>query len=177
MNISSSRFIERVQSNKRFKRLVDMFDKGRFAVDDADALKEIETLHKTRVSRSLQPKDVLTSFQQNTVTMSMQNMAFRSRLVEIKMRFFKLHRSLNEHIDAMRDYLATRYSVEFKREFGTVDARRKALNYLMEDFSKKSAGFQTVMEMADLVINDIDQAAWGIKAVINVMELTARIEK
>lgn len=177
MNLSSSKFIEKVHNNKRFKRLVEMFEQGRFAVDDTAALKEIESLHKTRASRSLQPNDVLTSFQRNTITMSMQNMAFRSRLVEIKMRFFKLHRALDEHIDAMRNYLVTRYTVEFKREFGTVDARRKALDFIMEDFSKKSASFQTVTEMADLVIADIDQTAWGIKAIISAMELTARIEK
>lgn len=171
---TSSLFIRRVQRNKKFKRLIEMRKKGLFAVDHEKAIKEIRQLHTTRIMRTLTPKTVMQNFQHKATEISLQNSAFRSRIAELKMDFFKLRAQLVKHIKAMRNYLSSRYSSELRREFTTLDARKKVLDYMMKDFDDIADDFQLVVDIADIVIEDIDKAYWSIRAVIDVMEIASK---
>jgi hypothetical protein len=90
------------------------------------------------------------------------------------MDFFKLRAQLVKHIKAMRNYLSSRYSSELRREFTTLDARKKVLDYMMKDFDDIADDFQLVVDIADIVIEDIDKAYWSIRAVIDVMEIASK---
>lgn len=174
MSVKHSFFFKTVLKNKRYRRLLEMKDNGMFAVDHEKAITEIQSLHSRRSMRTLTSKTLLSSFQNSAVDVSLENAAFRSRIVEIKMKFFRLGRSLERHLAKMRNYLASRYASQLKSEFSTVEARKKALDYLLEDFNSISTDFQLVVELADFVIEDIDKAAWSIKAIIEAMALAAR---
>jgi len=174
MSVKNSFFFKSVKNNKRYKRLIEMREKGMFAVDHERAIKEIESLHLTRNMRTLTVKTLLSSFQHSAIDITLQNSAFRSRVVEIKMKFFKLNRALERHLAKMRNYLASRYASQLKTEFSTMESRKKALDYLLEDFNSISNNFTVVVELADFVIDDIDKAGWSVKAIIEAMAIAAK---
>ncbi len=174
MSVANSIFIRKVKKNKRYLRLLKMKDSGLFALDTKADIKKIEDMHATRKMRTLNVKDVLQNFQHNTIEISYQNAGFRSNISSIKFKYYKIAHSLDKHINALSDYIASKYASQLSSEFKTVGAREKALNYILEDFKTILHDFRLVISLADFIIEDLDKAGWSINATIEVMKLTAK---
>lgn len=171
--MQNNEFLTRVAKNKKFKRLVEMRENGLFAEDTAKYIKELETLHATRKMRHLKTRELLQSFSHEATDISLQNSSFRSRAVEIKKKFYKLSSLLEEHLTNMKNYLATYYAETLSSCYRTQEMKKKALDYVLSDFERLSARYKLVSELSDLVIDDIDQAGWTIKNIIEVQKMVA----
>lgn len=171
MSVSTSFFLKRVKSNKRYKRLVTMMEKGVFSVNYMADKEEVLNMLKVRKTRTISTSDMLANFQKKMIDISLQSAAFRSRLVEIRLQYFELSENLKEHIDNMKNYLATKYAGQLKNEFATVKARSDALDHVMEDFQKAVTRFEIIMSFCDQVIADIDSSSWWAQRMVSAMEL------
>jgi len=175
---SSQRFNEAVKKNKKLRKMRGMLERGAYAIDITQVIRELESLHSTRKFRSYEVKEVVSSMQKKLMEATVENSSFRSRCVELKMRCFKVSRLLEEHLGIMRDYLATKYADVLRNEFNTIKDRNAAVNTVLTDFTRLQHKLETAIKLADMVINDMDQAYWSIQLVERTMELNlARKER
>jgi hypothetical protein len=172
-----SLFLRKVERNKRIRRLRRMFNTGAYAVDSGKMLRELETLHATRKFRSYELKAVLQSAQRLLMDASLQNSAYRSRAVEIKMTCFKVDALLEEHLKSATSYLLTKFADILRQEHTTIKGREDAVRYVLEDFHSLRHRLRTVMTMADLLISDLDSTAWSIKGTVDVMQMAFQKER
>lgn len=167
----SSRFFEAVGRNKRIRRMHRMRESGVWTIDTDKYIAEIEGLHATRMTRHLVPKKLLAASKVMITEVSLQSSAFRSRIVEIRMVCFKAKRLLDKHLKAATNYLTSKYAPLLRVEFSTISAKDKAVSYVLEDFYQLREDLQTVIEIADMVITDIDQSGWRVRDTIAALEI------
>lgn len=127
---------------------------------------EMEMMHKSRKSRDLHLKnpDV-----QKLVDASMQASSYRSRCVEIMNTVQKANRLLQAATDRIETHTATTY-----REFipGRSQQERKAyIKNIYQAAHYKLADYERIIEMAKLLIEDIDQFGWTARLILNSLEL------
>lgn len=175
--IKKSNFLRIVDSNKRVQRLRNMLETGAYAVDTERYLKELESLHETRDFRAYAIKDVLQDSQRMMIKASLQNSAYRSRAVAIKMRCFRIYKLLEEHLARITSYLMTKYADILRMEFTTIKSREQSVKYVLEDFFSLQHKLKTVMEVADMLILDLDSTAWSIKATVEMLQMSFQKER
>lgn len=175
--VRRGRFQEAVQRNKRMKKLLRLRESGVFAVDTDRYIKDLEQLHSSRLFRAWESKDVLSSAQMHIVKGAMQNSAYRSNAVTIKMTCFKVSRLLEKQIKAAASYLSSHYSEILRSEYSTIKEREKAIELVLEDFTKLKDDLESVVKLADILINDLDQTYWSIKLVSDAMALSFQRER
>src|SRR5271154_6963685 len=126
------KFIELANADKRVRALQKALNKGTYHLDLDSLEKEIDSLHLTRQVRSLKTEELIVSFQKKFVDAALQNQAYRSRLVEIKVKCFRTAAKLEDHIAVVRSYLGIKYPNALK-EYRTVGERKNAVNSVLEE--------------------------------------------
>ena len=155
-------------SNKRVRALHKALDNGSYSIDIEGIEKEIDQLHLTRKIRTLKTQEVISAFQAKFIEAALQNQAYRSRLVELKVKCFRVSAKLEEHIGVIRSYLATEYPNALKK-YRTVKERRSAIDSVLE----RPIAFLNKLELKDkeleTVIKDLDQCSFSLKHIIDAM--------
>lgn len=172
-----SQFLRAVERNKRIKKMRNMLQFGVYAVDTGKYIKEIEMLHETRSWRAYAVKEVLQSAQKALVTANMQNSSYRSRGVAIKMHCFKISALLDEHLGKAHSYLETKYSDMLRAEHSTIKGRDQAIRFVLEDFYTLRHKLNTVMKLADMLIEDLDSTGWSIKHTADAIAMAFQRER
>jgi len=163
-----AKFTELAQKDKRVKALLKALHQGSYQIDLPALELEIDNLHLTRKIRTLKTQEVIASFQTKFLEAALQNQAYRSRLVEIKVKCFRIAAKLDEHISVVKTYLSMTYPNALKA-YKTVAERRAAIESVLEEpFS-----FLKKLELKDKelaeVIKDTDQAGFAMKHIIEAM--------
>lgn len=162
------KFIEKAQNDKRVVRLKKRLTEGGFFLD-LDALEqEASVLHSSRKLRTLKTEDLIASFQKRFISAALQNQAFRSRIVEIKVKCFKTAAHLKENLDHLKPYLRVKYS-KLLSEYKTVADKNSAIDSVLEEPIRYLAKLENVDKILENYIKDIDQASWTLKSLIDAM--------
>jgi len=163
-----ARFTDIASSDTRVKALLKALRQGTYHIDLDGLEREIDSLHLTRMVRSLKTEEVIQSFQKKFIQAALQNQAFRSRLVEIKVKCFRVSAKLEEHIGVVRSYLSIKYPNGLSK-YRTVAERKQAINSILEE----PMTFLSKLELKDreleLIIKDLDAAAWSLKGIMEAM--------
>ncbi len=169
-----AQFIELAQNDKRVKALHKAMHNGGYSIDLNSLEKEIDSLHLTRQVRTLKTTEVLVSFQRKFLDAALQNQAYRSRLVEIKVKCFRVAAQLDEHISIVRSHLSIKYPNALK-SYKTIGERRAAIDSVLEE----PMAFLLKLELKDkeieVILKDMDAAAWTLKGIMDAMNFN--IEK
>ena len=169
-----AKFIELAQKDKRVRALLKALHNGAYHIDLESLEREIDSLHLSRQVRTLKTVEVMQSFQKRFVDASLQNQAYRSRLVEIKVKCFRVAAKLEEHLVAVRGILSVTYPNSLKA-YRTVAERRAVINSVLEE----PMAFLTKLELKDKelteIIKDLDQSAWALKSILDAMNITKDI--
>jgi hypothetical protein len=160
-----------IRRDRRVRRLRGMIKSGTYNVNIAGFIKELESSHTAKLTRRLSVEDVLTKFQTRFLRAVLQNQANRSRFVEIKVRCFVTKERLDRHLTKLRQHLMSRYSGALRNSAGTQEERRSIVNNELAEAMELQQSIKTVMDIADLIINDVDQAGWDMKRIIDAMTL------
>lgn len=172
-----SQFKSALKNDERLKRLKKMRESGIFAVDTERLITELETIHGTRKIRTLNSSDFLAKAQKKLIDMSLENVAKRSRCVEIRMKVFKLSALLEHQLVATKIYLGAKYSAILASEYKLVTDRKMAIGRVLEDYEVLLSKFKTVEKLADMVIEDCDQTGYGISNISRAIEISFAKER
>lgn len=127
---------------------------------------ELETMHKSRKSRDMHLK---TPDVHKLIDASLQASSFRSRCVEIMVTVQKANRLLHAATERIELHTSTTY-----RDYipGKSIADRKAyIRNLFQVAHYKMADYERIIEMARLMIEDIDQFSWTAKHTLDALNI------
>ena len=131
--------------------------------------KELLDMHAGRQSRTLFSSKAFLKATKISAA-ALQDSAFRSRAVEILITARVHTNLLNRYIDRLTDYLKSTYATELK-EFPTINQRDSAVRSALEPMYEQSVAADNVIEVAELIIADIDQASWGMSKALSALDV------
>lgn len=167
--------IDVIRKDSRYQRLLSLFNNSELFVIPTDNLtKEIVNMHKGRDVRFLSHNDV--HLIDKVVEANIRDQSYRSRLVEIQIQCFKAEDALEQSLEPLKEYILTRYhtNISFVR---TKEERMRVVNTALSKFNKFIAEVHRVRMAAEMVIKDIDQAAYSLQRTINALSVTHRPER
>lgn len=138
---------------------------------DLDALQtELMTMHSSRATRALRSSKLLSSSTRILVDATALDMGYRSRAVEIQVIVLSEMLARDEILSALRKYILSRFVEQLKTSFKTVTAQRAYIDVLLESQLAVSKTMSHVLQVAKLIVDDIDQAGWGLKLIKETLE-------
>lgn len=156
---------------KRFRTQVRELD----AIDVDKYLQELKTMHKSRTVRVL---GAMTQTSGKKVGDAVsQEIAVRSRCTEIILECIVMRNLLNAASSTLKKHVEANYPKTLKQlGLTTVTQRRNILQALTDPHLEKLDTLNTVIEIADLIVADIDQAGFGIKHINEALAVATRRE-
>jgi hypothetical protein len=161
-----------IKDDKKLKKFLNKVNNGVFSINTEALIAEIRDMHLTRSTRTLKPKEVLIKFQSRFMGAALQNSAFRSRAVEIKMQCYYSLSELDKYLSILKKYLKSQYPLELKSKFTTQADRDSFIDRILEKAIVQKKDLESVIGYCDIFISDIDAAGWSLKSIIDVMNMT-----
>jgi len=169
-------FKANVLADKKYRRHRKMLTDGVYSLDLRAFRDELESMHAVRKVRFLNLASTHDA-QTMLVEAAEQNCANRSRAVEILMQIQRVNSQLDIFMEAMNDYLSSTYSPLLLSEYRTKGERQQAVNSMLAVFVKKQREGESVKEIAELLVADIDAASWTLTRLVSILELNAKVER
>lgn len=161
-----------IMDNPRVKKALGRLKTSKL---DLDALrKECMLMHSARAVRALRTDKLLTHSARILIEATTIDMTSRSRATEIKMNVLYEKLTRDEIISNLRKYILAVFSKRLKKNFKTITEQKGFVDVLLEPYAKVSLSMNNLLQIADLVINDIDQAGWGLK---HIQETLVSLQK
>lgn len=176
VTIVESAFQVAVKKDIKVLKFLNTLEKGSFNIDTKQFVTELSNLHSTREVRKLNRNNLIGGSQSQLLDANLQNAAFRSRCVEIKVQCFNTCSNLEEYLDSLKRYIFTKYVDYLKQDYTTQADRKEAVNQVLDNGLRRFKNLKKVITIADLVVEDIDKSGWTIKSILEVLELTTRRE-
>lgn len=139
------------------------------AVDIEGVYQELTNLHAGRAVRNMDipsPKKAAKA--------SMQEVGYRSRLVELRVTTNREFTNLCVAHQAIKDHIAHHHAGLI--EGRSIDDRQRSLRRLLPAGERRISELETLIEAIDLVISDIDQAGFALKRVVDSLAITNKGE-
>lgn len=140
---------------------------------DLDALhKEIENLHGTRDSRTLGLRGKFSA--KRVINAHLRDQSYRSRIVEIVVTVTKDYNHLWMANDNAIAYFLSRYDSQIPGRSREVKRARIAHHFI--SVQRKLTEMETLKEVAELVIKDIDTASWAARNALQGLAMATKSE-
>lgn len=153
---------------KSFRGVVDMAWRPEYE----NFLEEIMRLHKTRELRLIKGGHVKSS---KLSSAALNDQATRSRAVEIVMLVTSNRNNLDRGIKAMSEHIEAHYTrLLMTRGCKTKMEQRAVINSCMSLSKSVIDKMDTLIEVADLLIDDVDKGSYSIKHAIDSMQIAAK---
>lgn len=157
----------------RFMRMATALDNSTIL---SDYLKEIQTLHSTRSLRVLGVQQLPSG--KRLAEASLKDQAVRSRCVEIAMDTAIKRNRLYRLTETITGYISVNFTEELNDiGFKTIADKKSAISSLLTKWYTLIDNMDTVTEVADMVIKDIDQGSWALNKVISSLEIATKREQ
>lgn len=175
MKQSVSGVIHLLKRDSRYLRLKGAFNElPIYRIPIEELLDEVGRLHKTRPVRTLNPEEG--KFVDRAIEACVRDQAIRSRCAEINMMCIKARSSLDRATSKLRDYMLIRYASDISM-FRTKEERVNVVNTVLATYLNFIHDVSTVESCTEVIIEDIDKAAWMFKGVISAYGLHNASEK
>lgn len=167
--------LKEIRRDQKYKRLRLSFDEAPMYQLPLDKLiEEVETAHKLRSIRRLNSQDP--GFVDAVVVANTLDQGTRSRLTEILMSCARAISTLDRAVEALKQYLLITYSNELK-SFRTKEERSMVINMALAPFIRYVERVETLKNIVDLVIVDIDKGGWSLRTSIEVLKIHTSKER
>lgn len=150
-----------------FKRA---YDNGEYNLNTEKYIKELQSLHITRKVRLLNSEEIVRNINLLVEALT-QNQSVRSRVVEIKMDCVRVAIKLSTKKESLINYILVKYREELKSIKGTQTDRNAYVQELFNFTTATSSRVKVLQDFCDILLNDIDQASWCLKSVIDCMKI------
>ena len=146
------------------------YDNGEYNLNTEKYIKELQSLHITRKVRLLNSEEIVKNISLLVEALT-QNQSVRSRVVEIKMDCVRVAIKLNTKKESLINYILVKYREELKSIKGTQTDRNAYVQELFNFTTSTSSRVKVLQDFCDILLNDIDQASWCLKSVIDCMKI------
>lgn len=163
--------LESLETDDRIMSFKKAFDNGEYSLDTDKYVRELQSLHITRKVKLLNSEEILKNIS-ILIDALTQNQAVRCRVVEIKMDCVRISTKLKFKKESLVNYLQVKYREELKQIKGTQSDRTAYLQSIFDFINTSVSRLQVLQEFCDLLLNDIDQASWCLKSVIDCVKVT-----
>jgi hypothetical protein len=160
-----------VRRDKQLRSFLADCKNGIYNVDVKKVKYEVNNLHRTRLSRALKSRTVKRRFKEQVVEMQTQSMAFRSRIVEMKLTCVDVLFELDKHLSILKKFLKAEYAAEMKKVGSTQSDRDAFLDNLLSRPIMLKKDLENTITYADIVIADIDASDWNVMRMINAVQV------
>lgn len=160
-----------LKKDSRYIKAMNVLSELKADMDTKKVLDELFILHPSRGVSALRPNQIMESSVATLLKSTTQEIATRSRVTTVKMTALRSLLSIEEIVDPLRKYLLTKYSATLK-EYGysTVSSQRAAVDSALKLFLDETRSLNYILKIADLVIEDVDSAGWGLKRISDTLE-------
>lgn len=164
----SADLLHEIRQSKTYATFKTVVETVKKRVDLDRGMEEALSLHAGRLSRNIRgerrysPKILIDA--------SLQDLSYRSRLVEIRVKNDLQLATLREAIDAMRRHISTEYSEDL-RDFATAEQRRSFVDRVLKNQKTFLAEGEAFIHTLDSLIKDIDQGGYNLKAIVECLKL------
>ena len=155
-----------IKKDKRYKKLLHILEVAQSRIDVERDRNEAFTMHSGLLVRQLYGKNVFST--KKVLTAIAQLQANRSRLVEIRSRAAEHISYLHQGVVAFKRYCMANY--EFSG-YKTKEQRDSLLDKPMRPVLDFIAEVDTLIDVLDTFIKDIDQAGFGVRNIVEVLKL------
>lgn len=156
---------------KRFLNIVDLTN----VENMNDYIKDLETMHKTRLLRSVGLDNKVPTGKLLSKA-AMQDQSYRSRCVEIVFQLLVRKNNLQRATTAIQKHILANYEEELKSMGSSVRNRQALVSLAVDSSSAKLQDMDSVIQMADLIIADIDKGSFAIKHAVDSLQVATRRE-
>lgn len=168
--------LKAMRKDEKYKRLKKAFDTAPLYQLPVESLAdEIETLHKTRRIRVLDP-NAEGKFADDIIIANTQDQSVRGRLTEIMVQANRVVYKLNKALKTMRYHMLLTFSDELK-SFRTIEERRQIVEMVLRPFADYITDMEMLRESATLVVTDIDKGNFSLDKTIKVLEMHVARER
>lgn len=168
-----------IRNDKRYLKFESLFEEQwKPALDSASIADEVRSLHDSRkIAHLLNVKENMLD---ELVNVCLQDAANRGRLCRIKLDISNITVKVESHLDSLTSYLTTRYTDTLDDAgIRTIAARKQAMESLgvFPEVNQWLAALNSASEDCNIVLNDIDQAAFTLQKVLKAVEISSAREK
>lgn len=158
---------------RRFKEVVDL-NSQRINVESLiNEVKEVSEMRtRTAVKYNQTPSELIKALVQENLTAQ----AYRSRLAEICLQATRVIAQIDRACDKIRDHINLKYLEEIKSLGRTKDERALISNTVLRFATNYTDELGTLIEMAELIIADIDKQHYSLKLTKESVELLVNRE-
>lgn len=170
--------LKKIRKDERLIKFKSMLEGGLYSFDTEKHIKEIRMLHSTREIRTMRVEDLIYKGHKKLLKVVNEEVANRSRVVEIKMDVQAILEKLEDHVDRMKRYLISTYDREMNAAGQTtVSARNDYTRSLLDKGFQQIAHLKSLNKFAEIVIDDIDQGKWRVNSITTILELNLQRER
>lgn len=157
----------------KFMRVITMNAKRINVETLIDEVKEITEMRtRTSVAYDKSPRKMLTAIVQE----NLKAQSYRSRLSEISLQSTRVVAQINNASAKMRDYINLTFNEEIKKLGRSKDDRAVISNVMLSKSIKYVDSLEALIEMAGIVISDIDKQHYSLKLAKETVELLIQRE-
>lgn len=162
-----------LKRDKVWLRFVDI-SKGSFRPEFSEFVVEMQKLHKTRTVRQLA---TAMPTGKRIGEAALVDQSVRSRCTEICMDVMASSSYLSLSIENMRRYILANYDdILVDSGITRITEKRTIVDGLFNTASSRLQRLYDIIDVADLVIKDIDQAGWALARTTTALEIAVKRE-
>jgi hypothetical protein len=136
-------------------------------------LEEVIKLHKARGVRLLSSK----SGARKLSEAGLQDQSYRSRCIEIILLITRNRNYLASVLFGIQRYIESEYQSQLsKMGIRTKTGQRALINLLTQRAQESVDHLDSLLEMVNLVVEDLDKASWAVKNALAALEITTKRE-
>lgn len=159
--------IKKDEQYKKFASIIKMNIERINVTALMDEIRDIAEL-RTKTSLAFCAKNELLK---NLMEENLKAQAYRSRLSEICVQSSRITAKINIACEKLRDYINVTYSEEIKVIGRTKEERNVVVNSLLHQAAEFTSGLESAVEMAEIVIADIDKQHYSLKLTLDALNL------
>lgn len=161
-------FVEEIRDDSQYKKFKDILKQVRTKLNPEKDRNEALALHASRTGRTLYGKKQFSG--KSIMEASMQDLANRARLVEIRVQASIQISLLAEAVKRIRRYIMTEYADELKA-YSTQASRTAMVDRIIHSALETVAEGEALLELLDTLVKDLDQGGYSLRNCISVLQL------
>lgn len=160
--------IKKIRETKDYKTFKAMVVKVSEKLDVEKDRAEALSMHAGRTSRRMHGKKQYSP--KSLIDAALNDLACRSRLVELRVQASIQISLLHDAIKAMRHYITNEFDDELS-EYKTVGQRSALIDRVITKALEVESNGKAIIEMMDHLIVDIDKASYHLRAMCDALKL------
>lgn len=160
--------VKSLRADPIIEKALSLVEQSESAISLERVEREMRVLHESRTSRKLYKAALEPS---SLSEASLRDMSNRSRLSELKAQVYVQKNALDVALEAATAHMTTKYAAVLREVASTAGDRKYVIRKVLNPLVARIGELGATMEVLDIHIKDIDQAAWSVKVAADMLKV------